>query len=67
MDIFSKNLKKLRQERGVSIKEMAKVAKVCPSTIYNWEKGKVMPLMSHVVRIAVFFKISLANLTEHRL
>lgn len=58
MERFSMFLKQLRQERGLTVKEMADILKISPSTIRNWEKMKGRPLCSHIYTICNKFKIS---------
>ena len=58
MESFGKNLKKIRLERNISIKEMAKGVGVSPSTILNWEKKAVNLRFDHVVAILKFLQIS---------
>ena len=40
MNVFSKRLKDLRQEKGLSVKDMALKIGVSPSTYREWEYGR---------------------------
>ena len=57
--IFGKNLKMLREDKGLGQVELAKVLGVAKSTISLWENGLREPLLSSLVAIANYFKISI--------
>ena len=57
--IFGKNLKMLREDKGLGQVELAKVLGVAKSTISLWENGLREPLLSSLVAIAYYFKISI--------
>lgn len=59
---FAKNLQKIRQERGLSQDQLAKICKVHYSTIFYWESGKRTPKLDEIDRIAKALKITIARL-----
>ena len=58
MQIFSKRLKELRCERGISQKALADALNYTQSNVSEWEKGTVEPRLSAIKRIAAFFNVS---------
>lgn len=40
---FGENLKKLREQRGLSQAELAKMAKFSQAAIWNFEHGRIIP------------------------
>lgn len=46
-----KDLKRAREERGLSIPELAKAAKISPQTIHNWEKHGMEPRAAQLRRV----------------
>ena len=61
---FGKNLKKLREKRGLSISECAKVLSVSPSTFRDWEYGRSISGEPYL-KLAELFNISLSELFGH--
>jgi transcriptional regulator with XRE-family HTH domain len=59
---FAKNLKKIRQERGLSQDQFAKICKVHYSTIFYWESGKRTPKLDEIKRIAKALDVTIAQL-----
>ncbi len=60
--IFGKNLKMLREEKGLGQVELAKALGVGKGTISLWENGLREPLLSSLVAIAKYFNISIDEL-----
>ena len=59
---FSEKIQKLRKERNISIRQMAKDINVSPTSIMNWEKGKVKRMQfCHIFAVLNYFKISLLS------
>ena len=45
--MFSKKLKELRNEKGLTQEELGKIIFVSRSAIAKWEQGKGMPCKDH--------------------
>ena len=58
MQIFSKRLKELRCERGISQKALADALGYTQSNVSEWEKGTVEPRLGAIKSIAAFFNVS---------
>ncbi len=65
-NIFGKNLKELRLEKGLSQRELGDVFGVCNQTISAWESGKKEPDLDRVVEIAKFFEVSIDYLLDEK-
>ena len=51
-------LKELREQQNLSQQDLAKILKVSPSTVSNWESGKRQPDIQMIVVIANYFNVS---------
>ena len=56
-DLFSETLRKLREERGVSQKELGQQLLVTRSTIARWESGLRLPDTAMILRLAEVLKV----------
>ena len=56
---IGKRLRKLRTEHNVSSKQMAKIMEVSWFTYWKFERGRGTIMLSHVIRVAIFFEKSL--------
>ena len=63
MNFFSKNLKYLRKEMGMSRSELANKLSVNQSTISRWENGDMGVTVDNAYDVANYFNISIADLT----
>ena len=63
MNLFSKNLKYLRKEIGMSRSELANKLSVNQSTISRWENGDMGVTVDNAYDVANYFNISIADLT----
>lgn len=54
---FGDKLKKLRLEKKMTIRDLARAINVSPSTIKRWESGNYIPYLRHIYNLAVFFKV----------
>lgn len=52
----------LREERGLSQKDLAEKIPVSPATLSRWENGVIIPPISQLVRISDVLSISLENI-----
>ena len=60
---FGETLYKLRQQKGLSQKELAEQLEVAQASINYWEKGQRTPSIDAAKKISDFFDISLDDLT----
>ena len=58
MSDFSKNLKELRMEKGLSQQELVQIFNVTQSTVAKWESGDREPNFSILIQVAKFFEVS---------
>ncbi|MDY2851341.1 MAG: helix-turn-helix transcriptional regulator [Candidatus Borkfalkiaceae bacterium] len=58
MDVFSQRLRELRQEKGLSMRQLAKELQTTDAAVSNWENGINEPKISYLKSIAVFFNVS---------
>ena len=56
---ISKNLVSLRNENGLSRKQLAKILDVSLRTIYDWEDGFKYPKLNNLIQIAMLYHVSL--------
>ena len=59
MSKFPTRLKELREEKGLLSKDFAKIMRVEPATITNWEKGNRFPKDDVLIKIADYFDCSI--------
>lgn len=58
MPVFSRRLKELRIEAGLSQDRLAKCVGLTHTAIGLWEQGKRIPNLDAVAEIAKYFKVS---------
>ena len=58
MNKFSQRLKELREEKGLSIKMLAKELGVSDVAIGRWEKGLRVPNIDVLILVANYFNVS---------
>lgn len=61
---FGQNLKKIRMEKGISLRELADNADLNFGNIGDIELGKVNPSLTTIVRLAVALEVSRAALMD---
>ena len=59
---FAIRLRKLREEAGLSVIEVADAMNVTPTTIYDWESTKSQPSISQLPQIAGVLGVSIRTL-----
>jgi repressor LexA len=59
---FCDKLKKLRLERGLSVKKISDMLNVSESTYYNWEQGRRIPNHDVLKQLSNLFGITIDNL-----
>ena len=55
---FAERLKELRTEKSLSTVALGKILNVSNSTICRWEKCEIIPTITHLYNIAVYFGVS---------
>ena len=55
---FGEILAELRQDHGLTQKELAKIFFVTPGTISNYEKGRHLPDAERLLKIADYFSVT---------
>lgn len=58
MDIFEKRLREIRQERGISQVELAKIIQTTNDSVYSWEKGRSQPSIDAIRKLCVALGVS---------
>ena len=58
MKVFAQRLRELRQEKGLSMKQLAKELNTTDAAISNWENEINEPKISYLFSIAEFFNVS---------
>ena len=58
MKIFAQRLRELRQEKNLSMKQLAKELNITDAAISNWENEINEPKISYLFAIAKFFNVS---------
>lgn len=59
MENFSKRLKELREEKGLTQTQLEKNIKITHTAIYLWETEKREPKLGAVIALAQYFGVSL--------
>ena len=59
MNKFKENLKSLRQELGLTQKQLAEKVNVSKGMISFWENGIHEPTLSNLIRLAILFHVSI--------
>ena len=59
MKIFAERLKELREEKGLSFKQLSKLTQIGSSSLCRWENCQADVKGSQLVILAKFFKVSI--------
>jgi transcriptional regulator with XRE-family HTH domain len=59
---FAIRLRKLREDAGLSVIEVAEAMGVTPTTVYDWESTKSQPQISQLPQIAGVLGVSIRTL-----
>lgn len=65
-EIFSINLRRLMEQKGISRQDLSKVLGVSYFTISDWVNGKKYPRMDKVELLATYFGILKSDLIEEK-
>ena len=55
-------LRPCRERAGMSLKELAAAADICPETYRSWETGKTWPSAFHLAKLATVLVVSIEEL-----
>lgn len=58
MEVFQQRLTELRKEAKISQKELAKWLDTTNSSVCDWERGRSMPDLNMLTKIAKVFSVS---------
>lgn len=61
---FGRNLRRMRLERGLTSKALAKTAKLGRSTVYRYESGETAPKPVTIIRLARALKVEPTDLAS---
>ncbi len=56
--IFGERVKELREDKGISIRMLAKEINIAHSAIARWENGTKLPSVESVVIVADYFGVT---------
>ena len=59
---FSKIIKKLREEKGLSMSQLAKELNTTKSSVNMWENGNCIPREQTLVKLSDYFNVSIDHL-----
>ena len=65
-EIFSINLKRLMEQKGISRQDLSKILDVSYFTISDWVNGKKYPRMDKVEMLADYFGVLKSDLIEEK-
>lgn len=57
--IFAENLKRLRMEKGITLRELAEATGIGKSTLHEYENALTDPSLTHVKLIAQYYDESI--------
>ena len=63
-NIFGENLKRIREEKGISQDELARRIHICRESVSKWETGKASPQLKWVYEIAVALNVNPTELVR---
>jgi len=61
---IGEKIKMLRQNRGITQKELAEILLISPQAVSKWETGKSIPDVCILPQIAGFFEVSISALFD---
>ena len=62
MFAFNKHLKKIREDKNITQKQLAKDINISLSSIQNYERGSKKPSYDALIALADYFNVSLDDL-----
>ena len=67
MTDIAKHLKAIRNEHGLSIRQLVQEIGVSPNTIATYERNDVVPTVTNAVKICDYFKVPVEYLLHGKL
>lgn len=64
MSAVGRNIRRLREERGLSQAELAQIAGVSDKAVSTWEVGMKLPRLGALTKVAEFFNVTVSELYE---
>lgn len=61
---FGQNLKDLCIDKNINLKQLSKLINIQDSLLYKYEKGKSMPTLDNLTKIANFFNCTISYLVS---
>lgn len=61
---FSKSVRRLRQSKNISQKDIADMVGVTQATVSKWESGAMVPTMDRVASLAAVLGVSVSEIVE---
>lgn len=58
MSKFAERLKELREDKGLSLKQLAKALNISDVALGRWEKGTRIPNIETLEQLSKFFKVT---------
>ena len=58
MENFGIRLKRLREDRGLSLEELGKIADCNYLMLRDWENGKMVLTVGKLIKLAQYFEVS---------
>lgn len=55
---FGENLRRIRQEKGLTQKELADAITVCHQSVSKWESGQISPQVRWIYELADALKVN---------
>jgi transcriptional regulator with XRE-family HTH domain len=62
--LLAERYRSLKEQRGVSDRQVSAVTGIAPSSLSDWATGKTVPAIDKLVEIAKYFEISVDELLD---
>ena len=62
LQAIHRNIKKIREERGLTYDDISKAAKVDPTAVMHWEAGRTAPVASRIPLVALALGVTIDEL-----
>ena len=60
-----KNIKRLREEKGITVKELQKIFGFdTPQAIYRWQRGEILPCLDNLLVLAKILDVQVEDLIK---
>ncbi|MFR7644225.1 helix-turn-helix domain-containing protein [Eubacterium sp.] len=66
MIMVSERIKRLREKKGLTQKQLAEIIRVDQSTVAKWEKGEKTPKTENVIKMAAAFDVDISELMNFK-